>query len=160
MTPIHQWPPAILRRWVILPAVGAACLLLGIAVGITQRDRLLFFLSLAVCAACGIKAVLFYRVAAREEYTVLEGVCVMLQQNPIRKSRRVKIVDGEDQIHVLALDKRVKLRVGHLYRFYLRQPGAAQALSSQTALPAPPDELLGYEEIEDAPSDGNTEENF
>lgn len=88
MTPIYQWPLAILRRWLVLPAAGTACLLLGIAVGITQEDRLMFFLSLAVCAACGIKAALLYRVAARGEYAVLEGICVALKQNPIQKSRK------------------------------------------------------------------------
>ena len=158
MTPIYQWPLAILRRWVVLPAAGTACLLLGIAVGITQEDRLMFFLSLAVCAACGIKAALLYRVAARGEYAVLEGVCVALKQNPIQKSRRVKIVDSEDQVHVLTLEKRIKLQIGRQYRFYLRQTETSQTPPTQTALPTPHVELLGYEEIEDAPSDG--EENF
>ena len=159
MTPIYQWPLAILRRWVVLPAAGTACLLLGIAVGITQEDRLMFFLSLAVCAACWIKAVMFYRVAARGEYAVLEGICVALKQNPIQKSRKVKIVDSEDQVHVLTLEKRIKLQIGRQYRFYLQQT-ESQTPPFQTALPTPHVELLGYEEIEDTPSDGNTEENF
>ena len=143
MAPIHQWPLAILRRWLILPAVGAACLLVGVAVGVTQADRLMLFLSMAVCIACFCRAALFYRTAARGEYTVLEGVCVELRQNPVQKSRKVKIVDAENNIHVLALEKRVKFRVGHTYRFYLRQTEAAQASPL-----IPHDELLGYEEIE------------
>lgn len=143
MTPIYQWPVAILRRWLALPAVGIACLLTGVVVGITQADRLMLFLSLAVCAACFCKAALFYRTASRGEYTVLEGVCVAVGQNPVQKSRKVKIVDAEDDIHVLVLEKRVRLRTGHAYRFYLRQTEAAQASPL-----IPHDELLGYEEIE------------
>ena len=118
----------------------------------------MFFLSLAVCAACGIKAALLYRVVARGEYAVLEGVCVALKQNPIQKSRKVKIVDSEDQVHVLTLEKRIKLQIGRQYRFYLRQTETSQTPPTQTALPTPHVELLGYEEIEGAPSDG--EENF
>lgn len=143
MAPIHQWPLAILRRWLVLPAVGAACLLVGVTVGITQADRLMLFLSMAVCIVCFCKAALFYRAAARGEYTVLEGVCVAVGQNPVQKSRKVKIVDAEDNIHVLALEKQVRLRTGHAYRFYLRQAEAAQ-VSPLT----PYDELLGYEEVE------------
>ena len=143
MAPIHQWPLAILRRWLVLPVVGTACLLTGMAVGITQADRVMLFLSLAVCAACFCKAALFYRAAARGEYTVLEGICVAVGQNPVQKSRKVKIVDAEDNIHVLALEKRVRLRTGHAYRFYLRQADTAQASPL-----IPRDELLGYEEVE------------
>lgn len=154
MAPIHQWPLAILRRWLVLPAVGTVCLLTGMAVGITQTDRLMLFLSLAVCVACFCKAALFYRAAARGEYTVLEGVCVELRQNPVQRNRKVKIVDVEDNIHVLALEKRVRLRMGYAYRFYLRQANAVQ-----TSPLIPHDELLGYEETEGRPSSGGTKKN-
>lgn len=39
MAPIHQWPLAILRRWLVLPAVGIVCLRVGMAVGVTQAGR-------------------------------------------------------------------------------------------------------------------------
>ena len=89
MAPIYQWPQAILRRWLVLPALGTACLLVGVAVGVTQADRLMLFLSMAVCIACFCRAALLYRTAARGEYAVLEGVCIELRQNPVQRNRMV-----------------------------------------------------------------------
>lgn len=142
---LFQWPPAILRRWLGLPAVGLGCFLAGAAAGIALKDRMMLFLSTAVFLACVVKAIVLYRLVARGEYEVVEGVCVEVRRQPIQKSCRVKVVDSADNIRSLTLEKRLSLRVGRQYRFYLRKS------SDASQLPNPfhrPDELLGYEEIE------------
>lgn len=144
---LFQWPPAILRRWLGLPAVGLGCFLAGAAAGIALKDRMMLFLSTAVFLACVVKAIVLYRLVARGEYEVVEGVCVEVRRQPIQKSCRVKVVDSADNIRSLTLEKRLSLRVGRQYRFYLRKSGDTSPPSAPFHRP---DELLGYEEIEEA----------
>ena len=154
---LFQWPPAILRRWLGLPAVGLGCLLTGAAAGIALKDRFMLFLSMAVFLACAIKAIALYRLVARGKYEVVEGVCVEVKRQPMQKSCRVKVVDSTDNFRSLTLEKRLSFRVGYQYRFYLRKSNdAPQPLS----LFPQPDELLGYEEIEAAESADEIKKNF
>lgn len=152
-----QWPPAIQRRWLGLSAVGLGCLLIGVAISIALKDRMMLFLSMAVSLACAVKAVCFYRLIARGEYEVLEGVCIEVKRQPIQKSCRVKVLDYTDNIRSLTLEKRIPLRAGRQYRFYLRESNHAP---QQTDPFSRPDELLGYEEIENAELADETENNF
>ncbi len=157
MARLFQWPPAILRRWLGLPAVGLSSLLTGVAVGITLRDCFMLFLSVALFLACVVKAIAFYRLVARGEYEVVEGVCVEVRRQPIQKSCRVKVVDSADNIRSLILEKRLSFRVGCQYRFYLRKNSGI----SQPPSPFPrSDELLGYEEIEAVEPTDETENLF
>lgn len=156
MLPIRQWPAPILRRWLGLPAVGLGCLLVGSVGGFALKDRFLFLLSTAVCAACLVKAFLFYRLAACQEYEVMEGVCIEIRQRPFQRGCTAKFADAADRIHTLPLEKGIRVCVGRQYRFYLRRGRTAAEM--EPPLPFQPSaELLGYEEVEDAslPSDSD-----
>jgi hypothetical protein len=154
---LFRWPPAILRRWLGLPVVGLGCLLAGAAVGIALKDRFMLFLSVAVFLACVVKAIVFYRLVARGEYEVVEGICVEVKRQPIQKSCRVKVVDSADNIRCLTLEKRLSFRVGRQYRFYLRKNSGISQPSSPFSRP---DELLGYEEVEPAEMADEAGNNF
>ena len=117
----------------------------------------MLFLSVAVFLACVVRAIVFYRLVARGEYEVVEGVCVEVKRQPIQKSCRIKVVDSADNIRSLTLEKRLSFRVGCQYRFYLRE--SSDALQPPGPFPRP-DELLGYEEIEAAEPADETENNF
>ncbi len=147
MVPIRQWPAPILRRWLGLPTLGLGCLLVGSVGGFALTDRFLFLLSAAVCAACLVKAFLFYRLASRQEYEVMEGVCIESRQRPFQKGCTAKFADAADHIHTLPLEKGIRVCVGRQYRFYLRRGRTAAGL--EQPLPFQPSaELLGYEEVE------------
>ena len=148
MAPIRQWPAPILRRWLGLPAVGLGCLLVGSVGGFALKDRFLFLLSIAVCAACLVKAFLFYRLASRQDYEVMEGVCIEVRQRPFHRGYTAKFADAAGRIHILPLEKGIRVCVGRQYRFYLRRGRTATEL--EQPLPFQPSaELLGYEEVED-----------
>lgn len=148
METISNWPSAILRRWIGLFTIGIICLLIGAAAGVALKDRIMFLLSASVCAACLIRAGLFYRLVTQKEYEVIEGVCVEIKQWPLQKNCRVKLVDRNEDTHVLSLEKRSRIHMGRCYRVYLhrRKEGAGKLEPSAIC----PDSLLGLEEIEDS----------
>lgn len=148
MVPIRQWPAPILRRWLGLPSVGLGCLLVGCVGGIALKDSFLFFLSAAVCGACLVKAFLFYRLVSRQEYEVMEGVCIEVQQRPFQRGCKAKFVDASDHIHTLPLEKGIRVCVGRQYRFYLRKQDDAAKAAAQSLPISSTVELLGYEEID------------
>lgn len=159
MTPIHQWPAPILRRWLGLPAVGLGCFLIGGVVGAVLKDSFMFFLSAAVCAACLTKAVLFYRLVSHQEYEIVEGICVDIRHRPFQKGCKAKFVDIADHTHVFPLEKGAQICIGHQYRFYLRKQEET-AKSAAYLLPFfSPAELLGYEEIKDVSLLDDSKEN-
>lgn len=160
MTPIYQWPAPILRRWLGLPAMGLGCLLIGSAGSVVLKDRFMFFLSAAACAACLAKAFSFYRLVSRREYDIVEGVCIEIRQHPLQRSCKAKFVDADDHTHVFSLEKGTRVFVGCQYRFYLRRQDEAAKSASHLLPFSPPAELLGYEKIEDASLPADPEENI
>lgn len=140
--------PAPLRRKLYLTAIiGIICLLVGLAMFIFLKDRMMLFLSLLLMAFCMVKVVNYYRIIAGEEYEIVEGTCVSITPKPLRKYRKIKIMDDNGVESSLLLNKQSKVKIGYRYRFYFKETQHISLGSEYLDSALSSDCFLGYEEL-------------
>lgn len=147
MGKIKDAPVPIKRRVFLTCIVGISCLLVGIAMCLFFKDRIMLFLSLAVCVLSVGKAVDYYRVIGGEEYEVVEGTCVAIMPKPLRKYRKIKIIDDNGNESTMLLGKQSKVKIGYRYRFYFKETQHLSLGSEYLDSAMSSDHFLGYEEL-------------
>ena len=140
--------PAPLRRKLYLTAIiGAACLLIGLAMFLFLKDKMMLFLSLIICTFSIGKAVDYYRVIVGEDYEIVEGTCISITPKPLRKYRKIKIMDDNGVESSLLLNKQSKVKIGYRYRFYFKETQHISLGSEYLDSALSSDCFLGYEEL-------------
>ena len=134
--------PAPLRRKLFLTGIiGAGCLLIGAAMSFILKDQIMLFLSLAVFAASVARALSYYRIITDK------GVCVSIVPKPLRKYRKIKIVDGDGNESTMLLGKQSRVKIGYRYRFYFKETQHISLGSEYLNSAMSSDHFLGYEEL-------------
>ena len=110
MEKIHNSPPTLRRKLFLTALAGLLCLLIGIAMCVFSKDWMMLFLSCAVCLFSLLK-----------KYEIVEGTCVGIVPKPLRKFRKIRIMDDEGNESALLLPKQSKVTIGDRYRFYFKQ---------------------------------------
>lgn len=147
MGKIKDAPAPIKRKMFLTCIVGIACLLVGIAMCLFFKDRMMLFLSLAVCVLSAGKAIDYYRVIGGEDYEVVEGTCVAIMPKPLRKYRKIKIMDDNGNESTMLLGKQSKVKIGYRYRFYFKETQHVSLGSEYLDSAMSSDHFLGYEEL-------------
>ena len=122
-------PPVLQRKLFLTIFIGAACLTVGVAVFIMSTDTVMLILSLAVSLFSVLKCISLYHLAAQKRYEIVEGTCVGIASRPIRRYRKIKIIDDEGMESSLLLNKQSKVKIAYF----------------DTAIAS--DSFLGFEEI-------------
>lgn len=140
-------PAPVKRKMFLTCIVGIVCLLVGIAMCLFFKDRMMLFLSLAVCVLSAGKALDYYRVIGGEEYEIVEGTCVAIMPKPLRKYRKIKIMDDNGNESTMLLGKQSKVKIGYRYRFYFKETQHISLGSEYLDSAMSSDHFLGYEEL-------------
>lgn len=139
--------PAPLKRKLFLTGIiGAGCLLIGVSMCFILKDRIMLFLSLAVFVASAGRALSYYRIITDKSYETVEGVCVSVVPKPLRKYRKIKIMDGDGNESTMLLGKQSKVKIGYRYRFYFKETQHISLGSEYLNSAMSSDHFLGYEE--------------
>ena len=145
-----QGAPAPLKRKLFLTIlVGILCLLVGLAMFFFAKDRVMLFLSIAVLIFCVGKTVTMYHVLTEGKYEVVEGACVGIVPKPMRKFRKIRIMDDDGNESALLLSKQSKVQIGSRYRFYFKQMPRITLGSEYFDAAMSSDCFLGYEPVGD-----------
>ena len=147
MGKIKNGPLPIRRKLVLTCIIGIVCLLVGVAMFLLLKDRMMLFLSLAVCFFSFLKAFEFYRVIAGEEYEIVEGTCISVMPKPLRQYRKIKIMDDNGNESTMLLGKQSKVKIGYRYRFYFKETQRLTFGSEYLDSSMSSDCFLGYEEL-------------
>lgn len=113
----------------------------------------MLFLSLAVCVLSAGKALDYYRVIGGEEYEIVEGTCVAIMPKPLRKYRKIKIMDDNGNESTMLLGKQSKVKIGYRYRFYFKETQHFSLGSEYLDSAMSSDHFLGYEELGELATD-------
>lgn len=144
-----QWKDAPLplkRKIMITILVGLICLVIGIAIFIISNDKIMLILSLAVCGISVYKAFSIYQIILKKQYEVVEGTCVGIVPKPLRKYRKIRIMDDEGNESTLLLHKQSKIKIGDRYCFYFKQAAHLTLGNEYLDAATSSDCFLGYEE--------------
>lgn len=147
MDKIKAAPPPLMRKLFLTVLVGVLCLLVGIAMCIFAKDRIMLFLSGAVCLFSLAKAFSLYLVLSEKKYEIVEGTCVGIVPKPMRRFRKIRIMDDEGNESALLLSKQSKVKIGDRYRFYFKQTQRITFGSEYFDAAMSSDCFLGYEKI-------------
>ena len=117
MRKIVEAPAPLRRRLILTVLLGFACLLIGLAMFLFAKDRIMLLLSGAVCVLSFCRAYSFYRAISKKEYEIVEGTCVGIVPKPLRKYRKIRIMDDDGNESAILLSKHSKVKIGFRYRF-------------------------------------------
>lgn len=146
--------PAPLRRKLFLTVLlGFVCLLIGLTVFIFAKDQIMLLLSVAVCLLSIAKAYSIFRLIVKEEYETVEGTCVGITPKPLRKYRKIRIMDGDGNESSLLLGKQSKIKIGFRYRFFFKKTQRLTLGSEYFDTALSSDCFLGYEELGELKTD-------
>ena len=147
MEKIKNIPAPLRKKMLFTILLGAVCLLVGIVMFFLSHDRVMLFLSAAICVFSLSRAWSMYRLISRQEYETVEGICVGIVPKPLRKYRKVRIMDDEGTESALLLSKHSKIRIGFRYRFYFKKTQRLTIGSEYFDASLSSDCFLGYEEL-------------
>lgn len=147
MEKIKEAPAPLKRKLFLTCIVGTVCLLVGLAMFLFLKDKMMLFLSLAVCVFSAGKVIDFYRVITGEKYEIVEGTCVAVMPKPLRKYRKIKIMDDNGNESTMLLGKQSKVKIGYRYRFFFKETQHISLGSEYLDSAMSSDCFLGYEEL-------------
>ncbi|MDO4608873.1 MAG: hypothetical protein Q4B40_06755 [Clostridia bacterium] len=104
-------------------------------------------MSLAVFVLSIGKAVEFYLLIANKKYEVVEGTCVGIVPKPLRKYRKIKIMDDVGVESTMLLNKQTKVKIGYRYRFFFKETQSLSYGSEYLDSATSSDCFLGFEEL-------------
>lgn len=123
---LKQWPPALLRRWLLQAASGLGCLAVGSIVFLAVGDSVLLSLSVLLALLTSLRCASFYRLIDKGAYEAVEGVCIRIKHAPLCKQRSMSLLTADGTEQTIQAHKRTPVQVGHCYRVYLQRAPAYQ----------------------------------
>ncbi len=147
MRKILNAPAPLRRRLILTVLLGFACLLIGLAVFLFAKDQIMLLLSAVVCGLSLCKAWSFYHTICKQNYEIVEGTCVGIVPKPMRKYRKIRIMDDEGTESALLLSKHSKIKIGFRYRFYFKSTQRLTLGSEYFDAALSSDCFLGFEEL-------------
>ena len=94
-----------------------------------------------------IRSAGLYHIMTQRRYEVVEGVCIRISAKPLRRFRKVYIMDADGRESALMLDKQAKVKIGFCYRFFFKQDSRPSLGSEYLDTALSTDRLLGLEEL-------------
>ncbi|MCI8471770.1 MAG: hypothetical protein HFE65_01540 [Clostridiales bacterium] len=147
MKKLKSAPSPLRRKFYMTGLLGLLCLLVGISVYFFSKDKTMLLLSGVVCILSLWRAYSIFRIVVGKQYETVEGTCVSITPKPLRKYRRIRIMDDEGNESYVLLNKQSKVKIGYRYRFFFKQTQRLTFGSEYLDAAMSSDHFLGYEEL-------------
>lgn len=152
---MKNYPPVLVHKWLYTLAVGFGCLGIGVVYYLVAGDVILLMLSSLVFGFSLVRSILLYRTIFRQEYETVMGTCVAITTLPLRKCRRIKVMNDRGIVSTLLLVKQAKIKIGYQYRFFFKKNARSSMGSEYLDTALSTDCFLGYEELGKYPEANN-----
>lgn len=140
-------PAPLRKKFYMTGLLGLLCLLIGIAVYFFSKDRTMLLLSGVVCFLSMLRAYSILRTITGKQYETVEGTCVGIMPKPLRKYRKIRIMDDDGNESAVLLNKQSKVKIGYRYRFFFQKTQRISLGSEYLDTAMSSDHFLGYEEL-------------
>ncbi len=116
-----EYPLLLIRRCFLLFLAGTACILVGAAGFLASEDRILLGLSIVLCIGSVWKGILLWKLIKENRYDTVTGVCVGISLLPLRRYKKVRVMDANGIEGTLMLNKKESIQIGFCYCFFFRR---------------------------------------
>lgn len=121
MTNIKDWPPVLLRRWLLQIAAGVGCLAVGFIMFFAMQDTILLIISAALFVCFCLQWIAFHQMVSKAEYEIAKGVCIDVKHGLLPKQRILCLRSDNGRESAFSLDKQTPAEIGARYRIYSRR---------------------------------------
>lgn len=147
MDKLKDCPHVLLQKLLFTVLIGTACLLVGIAYFLFAHDTVFLALSGVVFASSLLRCLELYRIITQKRYESVEGVCVGIAAKPMRRYRKVRLMDRDGVETSVLLGKQTKVKIGYEYRFYFKEDKRPSLGSEYLDTALSSDHFLGFDEL-------------
>ena len=138
--------PFTLRLKVFLILLmGIGSFLAAAIVFFVSHDRLLLILSGIIFSGCLFRSAGLLVVILRGDYETITGVCTAVTSLPLRRYRKIELMDRQGTAIILLLGKQVKIKPGGCYCFYFRKASRPSLGSEYLDASLSTNLFLGYD---------------
>lgn len=145
MNILKNSPPPLKRKMILSALIGVICLLIGVIISFYTKDKMMLCLSIAVFIFSIMKALNMYKIITEKKYEIIKGTCIGIIPRPLRKLRKIQIIDDDGNEISLLLNKQMKLNLGEKYCFYFKEIHHISSGNNYLDSMLTSDSFLGYE---------------
>lgn len=154
MNSLKNCPPVLCRRLILTFLLCLFFLLFGIGYYLYAGDIIFLMLSAAMFICCLIRSITLYKLLQKENYHVVEGVCVRSSKGAFKKYRNILLLSENGDEIELKLGNIGNLITGKHYRFYFKPVKSLSFKSEYLQTACATDLFLGLEDMGGFPSEG------
>lgn len=147
MIALKNCPKVLVQKLFLTLAIGIGCIIIGGAYFLASNDTVLLMLSSAIFIFSLVRSLGLYKTLVKGRYGLVEGVCIGITPKPLRKYRKIRIMDDTGLETSLLLGKQTKFKIGFSYRFYFKEEPKLSLGSEYLDTALSGDNLLGFEEL-------------
>lgn len=137
--------PFTLRiKVVITLLIGIGSLILAAILFPVSHDRILIILSGMIFGFCLCRSIDILLLILRGSYEAITGTCTAVSPQPLRRYRKIALVDAHGAEIILLLGKQLKIKPGSCYCFYFRKTSFPRLGSEYLDAALATDLFLGY----------------
>lgn len=137
--------PFTLRIKVVITLLtGIGSLILAAILFPVSHDRILIILSGMIFGFCLCRSIDILLLILRGSYEAITGTCTAVSPQPLRRYRKIALVDTHGAEIILLLGKQLKIKPGSCYCFYFRKTSFPRLGSEYLDAALATDLFLGY----------------
>lgn len=137
--------PFTLRIKVVITLLtGIDSLILAAILFPVSHDRILIILSGMIFGFCLCRSIDILLLILRGSYEAITGTCTAVSPQPLRRYRKIALVDAHGAEIILLLGKQLKIKPGSCYCFYFRKTSFPRLGSEYLDAALATDLFLGY----------------
>lgn len=137
--------PFTLRIKVVITLLtGIGSLILAAILFPVSHDRILIILSGMIFGFCLCRSIDILLLILRGSYEAITGTCTAVSPQPLRRYRKIALVDVHGAEIILLLGKQLKIKPGSCYCFYFRKTSFPRLGSEYLDAALATDLFLGY----------------
>lgn len=147
---MEKWrncPFVLQRRFCFTLVSGVGSLAISFIIYLISSDRILLGLGSAIFIFCLFRVSTLWHIVSFNDYEIIDGVCIGVASPPLRKYRRIKVMNETGEEITLLLNKQARINIGMRYRFYFQNCSKPVVGNEYLDMSLAANTFLGYEEI-------------
>lgn len=146
---MEQWlhsPPLLQRKVLFTLFLGIGVISIAGVMFFLSKDNTLLLLSILILFSCISRSISLFLVIVQNKYDIVIGTCTNIIDVPLRRYRKIIILDDTGNETTLLLGKQYQIKPGSSYCFYFQRNGSVPIGNDYLNAMLATNVFLGYEE--------------